>query len=153
FVPDGLRALSVDAAAAPALAALRDRGVNFTNPHSLFPTVTTANASAMATGHYLGDTGNFSNTIFSGFAASSAGGSLTPFLENDAVLGEIDGHFGGNYLLEATIARLAREAGFSTALIGKVGPALIFDHTSRTGTPTVVIDDSTGAPGGIRLSG
>ena len=45
------------------MAAVRDQGVNFANPHSLFPTFTTANASGMATGHYLGDTGDFSNTI------------------------------------------------------------------------------------------
>jgi predicted AlkP superfamily pyrophosphatase or phosphodiesterase len=63
FVPDGLRALMVTEQNAPTMAALRDHGVNFKNSHSLFPTFTTANASAMATGHYLGDTGDFSNTI------------------------------------------------------------------------------------------
>ena len=51
FVPDGLRALMVDEDKAPAMAALRAKGVNFKNPHALFPTFTTANASAMATGH------------------------------------------------------------------------------------------------------
>jgi hypothetical protein len=45
----------------PAMAAVREVGVNFKNPHSVFPTFTTANASAMATGHQLGDTGNYSN--------------------------------------------------------------------------------------------
>ena len=67
FVPDGLRALMVSATTAPTMAAIRDKGVNFKNPHSLFPTFTTPNASAMATGHYLGDTGDFSNFIYSGF--------------------------------------------------------------------------------------
>ncbi|MGB6996075.1 MAG: alkaline phosphatase family protein, partial [Pseudolabrys sp.] len=64
FVPDGLRALSVTPETAPAMAAVRDKGVNFVNPHSLFPTFTMANASGMATGHFLGDTGAFSNTIY-----------------------------------------------------------------------------------------
>ena len=45
------------------MAEVRDKGVNFKNPHSLFPTFTMANGSAMSTGHYLGDTGTFSNTI------------------------------------------------------------------------------------------
>ena len=63
FVPDGLRALSVTQDSAPTMAAVRDKGVNFKNSHSLFPTFTTANASAMATGHHLGDTGNYSNTF------------------------------------------------------------------------------------------
>ncbi len=68
FVPDGLRAAIVDTQTAPALARLRDEGVNFVNSHSLFPTFTTANASAFATGHGLGDTGDFSNTIYTGVA-------------------------------------------------------------------------------------
>ena len=84
FVPDGLRALKVTPETAPAMAEVRDKGVNFANPHSLFPTFTTANAAGMATGHYVGDTGDFSNTIYSGFPVAHAGGSLTPFLENNA---------------------------------------------------------------------
>src|SRR5690242_8132060 len=67
FVPDGLRALMVTRETAPTMAALRDQGVAFKNSHSLFPTFTTPNASAMATGHYLGDTGDFSNTIYVGY--------------------------------------------------------------------------------------
>src|SRR5689334_9390598 len=86
FVPDGLRAAMVDPATAPAMAGVRDRGVNFANPHSLFPTFTTANASGMATGHYLGDTGDFSNTIYTGFPVAAAGGSVTPFIEQDRIL-------------------------------------------------------------------
>ena len=61
FVPDGLRALKVTPETAPAMAEVRDKGVNFKNPHSLFPTFTMANASGMATGHHLGDTGTFSD--------------------------------------------------------------------------------------------
>lgn len=152
FVPDGLRALKVDARTAPAMAALRMRGVNFANSHSLFPTFTTANASAMATGHYLGDTGDFSNTIFSAFPLKTAQGTVTPFLESDAVLGEMDEHFAGNFLHETTLLEAARAAGFSTAAIGKLGPTLIFDHRNRTGAPTIVIDDSTGTATGIPLS-
>ncbi|HZT52058.1 MAG TPA: alkaline phosphatase family protein [Stellaceae bacterium] len=152
FVPDGLRALSVDPQAAPAMAAVRDRGVAFPNSHSLFPTFTTANASAMATGHYLGDTGDFSNSIYVGFPVASAGNSVTPFLESDAVLGEVDRHFRGDYLDETTILAAARARGFGTAAVGKVGPALIFDHTDRTGAPTIVIDDATGSRAGIPLA-
>src|SRR6202171_5368306 len=90
FVPDGLRGQIVTPQTAPAMAEVRDKGVNFKNSHSLFPTFTTANASAMATGHYLGDTGDFSNTINVGFPVASAAGSITPYLENDAVLGEVN---------------------------------------------------------------
>ena len=155
FVPDGLRALKVSPDTAPSMAEMRDKGVNFKNPHSLFPTFTMANASGMATGHYLGDTGTFSNTIFDGYTNAPGGNTVTPFLENDAVLGDIDAHFGGNYLNEEAILKLARDKGFSTAAIGKVGPALVFDHTDRADKPglhSIVVDDSTGAKTGVPLS-
>jgi hypothetical protein len=137
---------------APAMTALLARGVRFTNTHSLFPTFTTANASGMATGHMLGDTGDFSNNIYTGFQVPGAGDSLIPFLENDPVLGDVDEHFAGDYLNEETILKAARKVGYSTATIGKIGPALIFDHTERSGQYTVVLDDATGRPGGIPLS-
>jgi len=151
FVPDGLRALIVDAKTAPAMAALRDGGVWFKNSHSLFPTFTTANASGMATGHYLGDTGDFSNVIYVGHPVAVAGGTVTPFIENDAVLGDLDQHFAGNYLDEVTLLQAARPR-ISTAAIGKLGPTLIFDHTDRSGEPTIVVDDATGSPAGIPLA-
>ena len=152
FIPDGLRAQIVTVQTAPAMAALRDKGVAFRNSHSLFPTFTMPNASAMATGHYLGDTGTFSNTIYTGYPVAAAGGSVTPFLESDPVLGDVDEHFAGDYLVEMTVLRAARERGFSTAILGKLGPTLVFDHTGRSGTPTIVVDDSTGNAGGIPLS-
>src|SRR6201994_1837940 len=151
FVPDGLRGKIVTPDSAAAMAAVRDKGVNYKNSHSLFPTFTTANASALATGHYLGDTGDFSNTIYTGYASAPAGDTVVPFLENDAVLGDVDEHFKGDYLDEETILKLARDKGFSTAAIGKVGPTLIFDHTDR-GKNTVVFDDSTGGKTGVPLS-
>ena len=155
FIPDGLRALKVTPETAPAMADLRDKGVNFKNPHSLFPTFTMANASGMATGHHLGDTGTFSNTIFTGYSSAPAGDTVVPFIENDAVLRDVDEHFGGNYLNEETILQLARGKGFSTAALGKVGPTLIFDHTDhpeKAGLHSIIIDDSTGGKTGVPLS-
>ena len=152
FVADGLRPGMVNAATAPNMQALIDRGVRFANSHSLFPTFTTANASGMATGHLLGDTGDFSNTIYSGFPVQAAGGSVTPFLENDAVIGEVDQHLGASYLDERAILEAARGQGLSTAAIGKVGPVAIFDTTERTGEHTLIADDTTGRAGGIPLS-
>jgi len=152
FVADGLRSCMVDDTTAPTMAAIAREGVSLRNSHALFPTFTTANASAMATGHLLGDTGDFSNTIYAGFEVPGAGKSLTPFLESDPVLADIDEHFSGNYLDEATILKLARDKGYSTASIGKIGPALIFDHTERTGAQTIIVDDATGSTRGIPLS-
>ncbi len=68
------------------------------------------------------------------------------------MLGDVDEHFGGNYLDEATILKLARDNGYSTASIGKIGPALIFDPIERSGNQTILVDDATGSPKGIPLS-
>jgi arylsulfatase A-like enzyme len=155
FVPDGLRGRIVTPQTAPAMAEIRDKGVNFKNSHSLFPTFTTANASALATGHFLGDTGDFSNTIYTGYPVGAADGTVTPFLEADPVLRDVDEHFGGDYLNEETVLKMARTKGYSTAAIGKLGPTLIFDHTDKIGTDglhSIVIDDSTGSKNGVPLS-
>ena len=80
---------------------------------------------------------------------------MTPFLEVDPVLGDVDEHFGGDYLNEETILKMARAKGFSTAAIGKVGPTLIFDHTDKIGADgvhSIVIDDATGGKNGVPLS-
>lgn len=152
FVADGLRFSSVNAEDMPTLSQIQQRGVKFVNSHSLFPTFTTANASAIATGHYLGDTGDFSNTISVGFKAKTANQTLVPFLENNAVINEVNQYHNGNYLNEESLLSIARKAGFSTAAIGKIGPVLIQDVTLKRGEPTIIIDDATGTTTGIALS-
>ena len=155
FVADGLRSRMVDEATAPTMAAVAREGVYLRNGHALFPTFTTANASAMATGHMLGDTGDFSNTIYTGYSVTPANGTVTPFLESDPVIRDADEHFGGDYLNEDTILKMARAKGFSTAALGKLGPTLIFDHTDKIGaegTHSIVFDDATGGKNGVPVS-
>jgi predicted AlkP superfamily pyrophosphatase or phosphodiesterase len=167
FVADGLRPGSINPKDTPAFAYVREKGVNFTNSHSIFPTLTMPNASAIATGHYLGDSGVFGNYLYVGFPIfdtcsfkAKKPGTLTPFIEDDQIEGDVDVHFPGqNFLHEEALLAFARTHGFSTAAIGKVGPVLIQDVTQ--GNPkdgasavpdTVVIDDSTGQESGVLLS-
>ena len=152
FVPDGLRQKLVTPETAPTFAEVRDRGVNFVNSHSLFPTFTMPNSSGMATGHYLGDTGVFGNVLYAGFMIRSAAAARLAFIENDGIIGDIDDHFSGNFIDEETILHVAHRSGFNTAAIGKIGPALVFDHTSRGGSESVIIDDATGTSAGISLA-
>ncbi|WP_348226057.1 alkaline phosphatase family protein [Hyphomicrobium denitrificans] len=152
FVPDGLRAEIVTQETAPTLAEIRDTGVNFANSHSLFPTFTMPNSSGMATGHHLGDTSVFGNVLYAGFPIRSAKSARIAFIENDDILGDIDEHFSGNFIDEETILHVAHRAGFNTAAIGKLGPTLIFDHTSRDGGESVIVDDATGSKAGIPLA-
>ncbi|HEU0158869.1 MAG TPA: alkaline phosphatase family protein, partial [Hyphomicrobiaceae bacterium] len=151
FVADGLRAAAVSPETAPTMARLRDQGVNFRNSHSLFPTVTTANASAIATGHYLGDTGDFGNSLYSGFPVASVEGVLTPFIQSNAVLAELNRHTGGNFLAERSLMAAARERGYLTAVLGKVGPVAIQDITELEANTTIFFDDDTGKRSGIAL--
>ena len=160
FVADGLRYGSVNPNDTPTLYAIRTQGVHFENSHSLFPTVTTANASAIATGHRFGDTGDFGNGLYVGFQTFDTGnfrrshpGTTMPFIENDEVLADLDGHEHGNYLNEATLLEIARQNGYNTASIGKVGPTAIQDvaqiNPAKGDYPqpslpaTVIIDDNT----------
>ncbi len=161
FVADGLRPGSVNPTDTPTLFSIKQNGVNFTDSHSLFPTFTTPNASAIATGHYLGDTGDFSNTVYTGFPILNSNGSVTPFIESDPVLADINTNSNRsdpdfslqNFLTEESILAYARLNGYSTAAIGKLGPVAIQDvsqdnRTGGTSTPditpkTVIIDDST----------
>jgi predicted AlkP superfamily pyrophosphatase or phosphodiesterase len=152
FVADGLRPVSINPTDAPTLARLQKEGVFFANSHAVFPTVTTANASAIATGHMLGDTGDFANTLYTG---AQVLGSGTPFIEDDQVLAELDAEFGGNYLGEQSLLALARSKGFSTVAIGKLGPVLVQDVSQgdrSVATPaTIFIDDRTASGKGLAL--
>jgi arylsulfatase A-like enzyme len=164
FVFDGLRAGSVNADDSPTMFWIRTHGVSFANSHSLFPTFTTANASAIATGHYLGDTGDYSNQIYIGrpvFIDGNFGrppGSYAPYVENNRVLGDLDAQFNGNYLNEETLLAAARKHGFNTAAVGKMGPTAIQDVSQLNPVnggfaipQTIIIDDGTGTPDGVPL--
>jgi arylsulfatase A-like enzyme len=158
FVADGLRQGSVNDEDAPTMSGLRARGVFFSNSHALYPTLTTPNSAAIATGHYTGDTGDFGNYLYTGYPLPMVGETQVPFVENDRVLGNLDEHFGGNFLHEETLISYAAKNGYNTAAIGKLGPILIQDAPEGNPTnglvaipKTVIVDDSTGKTGGLPL--
>ena len=155
FVADGLRSGIVTDDNAPTFAAIRRNGVDFHNSHSLYPTVTTVNASAIATGHGIGDTGEFSNNLYLGLPPLKAAyNSLIGDMEDDGVLLEYNSKMAGNYLDEISLLAAARAQGFNTAAIGKEGPILIQDIGAGDGQSTVIIDDETGskAPNHVPVS-
>jgi hypothetical protein len=165
FVADAMRHGSINAEETPALWKIRTEGVHFENSHSLFPTFTTANASAIATGHAFGDTGDYSNVLWPGFAMFDTGnfdltpGTPVPFVESDRVLSDLAGHFNGNYLGEDSLMMMARARGYNTAAVGKLGPTAIQDIPTiapeNGGFPLfpagIVIDDATGSSAGPPL--
>ncbi|HSM85745.1 MAG TPA: alkaline phosphatase family protein, partial [Candidatus Limnocylindrales bacterium] len=151
-----MRHESVTADNSPAMFSLRRQGVDFANSHSIYPTFTTPNASVFATGHLLGDTGDFGNALYVGHAMRNGKtATLTPFIENDSFLARLNHFFGGNYLQEETLMDLARRNGYAVATVGKLGPTAIQDVTQVKSAgddalapcACIIIDDSTGLHG------
>lgn len=146
FVADGLRSRIVTPQTAPELAKVRAEGVDLANSHALYPTVTTVNASAIATGRLIGETGDFGNTLYIGAPFPPPYLGVTAAVEDDVALGLLNARFGGNYLGHKSLLQAAREKGYATAALGKDGPTAIQDVTARDGTGTVIVDDNTGDP-------
>jgi hypothetical protein len=144
FVPDGLRALMVNALNAPTMNQIKDNGVFFKNNHSAYPTLTMPNASVFSTGHVLGDTGIFSNTIYTKTMNHQAHDTNTPFLENDAVIDELEDQFSGQLMKFNALLDDAQSHGFNTAVIGKVGPTKLFHPLHNQADFPILIDDMTG---------
>ena len=143
FVADGLRSEIVSPQTAPALAEVRDQGVDFADSHSVYPTVTTVNASALATGHLPGDTGDFGNVLYVGAPLGAPINASVAPVEDDDAIGLMNQRFGGDYLGETSLLEAARAQGYSTAAIGKLGPTAVQDVTDRNGG-SIVVDDATG---------
>src|SRR5262249_18398564 len=131
---------------APEMMAVRREGVDFVNSHSLLPTVTTPNASAIATGHYLGDTGDFGNQLYGGAPYPQPVSAMLASVEDDAALRVLAARFGGDFLNETTFLAAARAQGYQTAVLGKTGPAAVQDLAALTGKGGLLIDDVTGGP-------
>ncbi len=119
----------------------------------------------IATGHGLGDTGDYSNSIYPGVwlakpDVTAANGNIAPFLESDEILADMNSVFDGNYLGERTLLSVAREKGFNVASIGKVGPTAIQQNDALSwgqlgnldSNGAIIVDDSTGQPSGVLLA-
>ena len=165
FIADGLRHGSVNPIDTPALYRVRSEGVYFANSHAVFPTQTMPNAAAIATGHYPGDTGQFANQIYIGYALFATGslglrpGTIAPDVEDPFALADINRQFGGNYIREASLIAFARSYGYNTAAIGKTGPAIAQDVSEaaamrgRMREPvTIILDGATGTKNAVPLT-
>lgn len=143
FVADGLRYGIVNKDTAPTLYDIQQKGVDFRNSHSVYPTVTTVNASVIATGHAPGDTGEYANNMYWGPERLKSNNSVVGDMEDDVVLAEVNARLGGNYLNEDSLLKMARDHGYQTAAIGKEGPVLIQDIGAVDGKSTLIFDDVT----------
>ena len=132
---DGLRPDHITPARMPTLDALATRGVRSRQHHSLFPTVTRVNASALTTGTGPSGHGILDNSIYLPAVADRVlnTGDAPDMLLADSVLG-------GRLLTAPTIGNRLREAGMRmmVASAGSSGSAYLF--AGGAGTPVVNAD-------------
>ncbi len=132
---DGLRPDHITPARTPRLHALSTRGVMSLQHHSLFPTVTRVNASALATGAGPSGHGILDNSIYLPAVADRVlnTGEARDMLLADSVLAR-------RLLTAPTIGSRLREAGLRmmVASAGSSGSAYLF--AGGAGTPVVNAD-------------
>jgi arylsulfatase A-like enzyme len=148
IVWDGLRPDLVNPTDTPNLAAMRASGVDFSDHHSTYPTLTMINASSFATGAFPGRHGFYGNWIWvpqvhGRDSSDRVVDFLQPvFTEDYGILQSIDAAQGGKLFTVPTVFEVAEHAGLSVAVLGKGGPTFL---QNRKGT-TPFIDDRTAMP-------
>jgi arylsulfatase A-like enzyme len=136
FVVDGVRPDAITQELTPTLFRLRSEGVNFTNGHSAFPTVTRVNAAAIGTGMHPGSTGILGNQMYA--AAVDPRRALDT--GNHRRLLELAQATGGRIVLTDTLGERLHAGGLSLASIssGSTGSALLTNARAPRGIGVLV---------------
>ena len=136
LVLDGVRPDAISADDTPNLWRLRQEGVNFVNSHSVFPTVTRVNATAIATGMYPEHNGIFGNTMFvRAVDANHAFGN-----DDHRNLLRLDAATGGRMVLAKSLAEMLAGRGRTLAVVhsGTTGSALLGNPRAPQGVGVLI---------------
>ncbi|MFL6568910.1 MAG: alkaline phosphatase family protein [Chthoniobacterales bacterium] len=137
IVWDGMRADFVKEEYAPNLTKLASGGVRFRNHHSVYPSLTNVNATALATGVYPARSGMIANWAF---RPELSGGKLA---RTDApeIIRKGDATHEGHYLSATTIAELVRARGGRAAIAGTKTASLLHNRNqpARDATHSVTL--------------
>ncbi|HZC47253.1 MAG TPA: alkaline phosphatase family protein, partial [Candidatus Acidoferrum sp.] len=137
MVWDGLRPDFVTQRDTPNLFRMAREGVRFDKHHSIFPTLTMVNATALSTGAPPGVNGLEGNNFYLSPSAESPKGQIVGAEGAKAIL-NLNGAtaFKGRLIgLDTITQEIAREGGY-VAVIGKQGPTSVFDNRVTT-----IVDD------------
>jgi hypothetical protein len=136
LVLDGLRPDSITAEETPNLWRLRQEGVNFLNGHSVFPTVTRVNATAIATGTYPNRNGQFGNQLYVR-AVNPTRSFGNDEHENLLRLDEVTG---GGMVLTKSLAETLAGQGKTLAVVssGTTGSALLGNPRAPKGVGVLI---------------
>src|SRR4029450_61645 len=136
FVVDGLRPDAIPPEPPPPLFRLRSEGVDFTNSHSVFPTVTRVNAAAIGTGMHPGSTGILGNQMYGG----DVGWRRARGSGNQRRVRELDEARGGRLVLTETLGERLQARGLRLASVssGSTGSALLTNAKAPHGIGVLV---------------
>src|SRR5277367_6646471 len=133
MVWDGLRPDLVTQRDTPNLFRLAREGARFDKHHSIFPTLTMVNATALATGAPPGVNGLEGNNFYLAPSAESPKGEIVGAEGARAILNlNGAGAYKGRLIGLDTIAQEVEREGGYTAVIGKQGPTSVFDNRVTT---------------------
>jgi arylsulfatase A-like enzyme len=136
LVLDGLRPDAITPEEMPNLWRLRQEGVNFTSSHSVFPTVTRVNATAIGTGTWPGRNGVVGNSQY-----VRAVDPNHAFVNDDhAALLRLDRATGGGMVLAKTLGEILQERGKMLAAVssGSTGSALLTNARALRGAGVLI---------------
>jgi arylsulfatase A-like enzyme len=136
LVLDGLRPDVITPEETPNLWRLRQEGVNFTNSHSVFPTVTRVNAAAIGTGTLPGRNGVVGNSQYVRAVDPSHA-----FVNDDhAMLLRLDRATGGGMVMVKTLGEILQERGKKLATVssGSTGSALLTNARAPQGVGVLI---------------
>src|SRR5258708_7845871 len=133
MVWDGLRPDFVTQRDTPNLFRMARDGVRFDRHHSIFPTLTMVNATALATGAPPGVNGLEGNNFYLWPSAEVPKGQLVSAEGAMAILNlnGANGFKGRLIGLDTIVQEVAREGGY-VGVIGKQGPTSVFDNRVAT---------------------
>jgi arylsulfatase A-like enzyme len=136
LVLDGLRPDAITPEETPNLWRLRQEGVNFTNSHSVFPTVTRVNATAIGTGTLPGRNGVIGNSQY----VRAVDPNHAFVNDNHKNLLRLDQVTGGGMVLVKTLGEILQERGKRLAAVssGSTGSALLTNARAPQGAGVLI---------------
>jgi predicted AlkP superfamily pyrophosphatase or phosphodiesterase len=121
---DGMRPDFVSEQNTPTLWKLAHEGVTFRNHHSVYPSATMVNGTAIVTGVYPGENGIVANHVY----RPEIDPRHAIDVENPAVVKRGDELSGGKYVSLSTIAELVQRAGGRTVIASAKTVGLLLDR-------------------------
>jgi arylsulfatase A-like enzyme len=139
FVVDGLRPDAITAVDTPTLSRLRAEGVDFTDGHAVFPTVTRVNAASLVTGMQPARHGLLGNRVY--VPGVNPGRALGT--DDHRNLLALEAAAGGRLLLVPTLAERLHAHGlrFVGVSSGSTGSAWLLDPRAAAGVGALVNGD------------